>query len=131
MNHSADAARFGWTLCLLVSYRRAIRARRAKGAMLASMTGLGTQRANCCWAVSFIVALGTASGAELGLEKNFRSEWFTLAAVVLAASTKIANCRLEVQGLSCGRVGFWGSIRCGWILPGMNEDFSLFRGPVP
>ena len=131
MNHSADAARLGWALCLLVSYRRAIRARLAKGAMLASMTGLGAQGANCCWAVSFIVALGTASDAELGLEKNFRSERFTLAAVVLAASTKIANCRLEVKCLSCGREGSRGRICCRWIFPGMDKNFPFFWGSVP
>ena len=99
--------------------------------MLASMTGLGTQGANCCRAVPFIVALGTASGAKLGLEKNFRSEWLTLAAVVLAAPTKIAKCRLEVKGLSCGRVGFRSHVCCSWIFPGMHENFPLFWGPVP
>ena len=79
MNHSADAARFGWTLCLLVSYRSAIRARRAKGAMLAGMTGLGAQGACCGWTVPFIMAIGAADGAELGFEQDFGGQWFALA----------------------------------------------------
>ena len=79
MNHSADAARLGLALRFLMSYRRAVRARRAKGAMLAGMTGLGAQGACCGWAVPFIMAIGAADGAELGFEQDFGGQWFALA----------------------------------------------------
>ena len=101
MNHSADAARLGWALCFLVSYRPAERARRAEGAVLAGMAGLGAQGACCCWTVPFIVAVGAASGAELGFEKNFGSQWFALACMVLSAPTELADSWLEVKGLFC------------------------------
>ena len=101
MNHSADAARLGWALCFLVSYSSAVRARRAKGAMLASMTGLGAQGACCCWTVPFIMAVGAADGAELGFEKDFWSQWFALACMVLSASTELADSWLEIKGLFC------------------------------
>ena len=73
MNHLANAARLGWALCFFVSYSHAERARRAEGAVLAGMAGLGAQGACCSWTVPFIVVVGAASGAELGFKKNFGS----------------------------------------------------------
>ena len=69
--------------------------------MLAGMAGLGAQGACCCWTVPFIMAVGAADGAELGFEKDFGSQWFALACMVLSASTELADSWLEIKGLFC------------------------------